>query len=111
MELENGFKAALLICFDVEYPEVCRCLALEGANILICPTGMIFSEFLLYHVLIHSYIALALANKQMTTITVISRALENHCFLVYANLVGSHSSADGSLQVLYCGNSVIGRLN
>jgi len=87
-DLGNGFKAALLICFDVEYPEVCRCLALAGANVLIVPT--------------------ALCTKLMTTVTVISRAIENHTFLLYSNVVGPHSSTDGSKNLTFCGNSVIG---
>ena len=36
----GGFKVGLLICFDVEYPEAVRSLALMGAQLLLVPTAL-----------------------------------------------------------------------
>jgi len=64
----EGFKIGVLICFDIEYPEPARVLALNGANFIICPA----------------------ATKSHFTykITVPARAAENHCFIAYMNRVG-----------------------
>jgi predicted amidohydrolase len=35
----EGIKVALLICYDVEFPELCRALALQGCNLFLVPTG------------------------------------------------------------------------
>lgn len=34
------FQVGVLICFDVEFPEPARCLALAGATLLIVPTAL-----------------------------------------------------------------------
>ena len=33
-------KVGLLVCFDIEFPEPARCLALAGATVLIVPTAL-----------------------------------------------------------------------
>ena len=35
----NGWRAALAICYDVEFPELTRLLALRGAEVILCPTA------------------------------------------------------------------------
>jgi predicted amidohydrolase len=37
-------NVALLICYDVEFPEVCRALALRGCNLFLVPTGSVSSR-------------------------------------------------------------------
>lgn len=32
-------KIGLMVCFDIAFPEVARCLALNGAEMILCPTG------------------------------------------------------------------------
>jgi hypothetical protein len=54
---------------------------------------------------------LALVTKLMTTVTVISRAVENNAFLCYANRVGSEFSKEHNSTLTFCGNSVIGLLS
>lgn len=63
-------KAALLICYDIEFPETARALALEGADLLIVPTALMEP---------YSFIPRTL---------VPTRAYENQLFMIYANRCG-----------------------
>ena len=36
----GGMKVALLVCYDIEFPEAVRAMALEGAEIVIAPTAL-----------------------------------------------------------------------
>ncbi|AIZ34512.1 carbon-nitrogen hydrolase family protein [Pseudomonas sp. K1(2024)] len=79
----NGWKLGLLICYDIEFPENARRLALNGAELILVPTAnMAPYDF-------------------VCQVTVRSRAQENQCYLVYANYCGS----EGEIQ--YCGQSSI----
>ncbi|WP_313643874.1 carbon-nitrogen hydrolase family protein [Pseudomonas sp.] len=82
VELE-GWKIGLLICYDIEFPENARRLALAGAELILVPT----------------------ANMEpydfVCQVTVRSRAQENQCYLLYANYCG----AEGDIH--YCGQSSI----
>jgi len=79
----NGWKLGFLICYDLEFPENARRLALAGAELILVPT----------------------ANMQpyefIADVTVRARAIENQCFVAYANYCGH----EGDL--LYCGQSSI----
>ncbi|MBB4102160.1 carbon-nitrogen hydrolase family protein [Allorhizobium borbori] len=81
----GGLKAAMVICYDVEFPEFVRSAALAGAELLIVPTALAASE----------------ANRMIPDRIVPARALENQMFVIYADLCGS----DGVLD--YEGHSVI----
>lgn len=82
VELE-GWKVGLLICYDIEFPENARRLAMAGAELILVPTAnMAPYDF-------------------VCQVTVRSRAQENQCYLVYANYCGS----EGEIQ--YCGQSSI----
>ncbi|MHA6162432.1 carbon-nitrogen hydrolase family protein [Pseudomonas sichuanensis] len=79
----DGWKVGLLICYDIEFPENARRLALAGAELILVPTAnMAPYDF-------------------VCQVTVRSRAQENQCYLVYANYCGS----EGEIQ--YCGQSSI----
>ncbi|WDY57652.1 carbon-nitrogen hydrolase family protein [Pseudomonas sp. PSKL.D1] len=79
----EGWKVGLLICYDIEFPENARRLALNGAELILVPTAnMAPYDF-------------------VCQVTVRSRAQENQCYLVYANYCG----AEGEIQ--YCGQSSI----
>jgi predicted amidohydrolase len=82
----EGLKVSMLICFDIEFPEPARYLALRGTQLLIVPT--------------------ALTGIDMTTITVPSRALENHIFIAYANRCGLDTEGPEH-ETWFCGNSLI----
>jgi predicted amidohydrolase len=77
----NGWKLGFLICYDVEFPENTRRLALSGADLILVPTAnMAPYDF-------------------VCEVTVRARAFENQCYLAYANYCGS----EGEIQ--YCGMS------
>ncbi len=69
----GGVRFGVLCCFDVEFPEPARTLALRGAQCLLVPSANMepWGE---HH---RAYVR--------------SRALENHAFVAYANAVGAAS--------------------
>ncbi len=68
--LLNGWKAALLVCYDVEFPEAVRGCALGGADLVIVPTALRDRW---------GFVA-----QKMIPV----RAFENGVFLLYANYAG-----------------------
>lgn len=79
----DGWQLGVLICYDLEFPENTRRLALTGANLIIVPTAnMRPFEF-------------------VAEVTVRSRAFENHCYVAYANYTGREAAIE------YCGRSSV----
>lgn len=77
----DGWRLGLLICYDVEFPETVRRLALAGAGLIVVPTAnMVPFDF-------------------VCEVTVRARAFENQCYLAYVNYCGNED------QVHYCGLS------
>ncbi|MDM7255861.1 MAG: carbon-nitrogen hydrolase family protein [Paracoccus sp. (in: a-proteobacteria)] len=79
----NGWCIATAICFDIEFPEAARALALAGADLIVVPTANM-----------HPY-------ESVATRVVPTRAEENGLFVAYANYCGSEGAFD------YCGLSCI----
>lgn len=79
----DGVRVGVLICYDVEFPESVRALALAGADLVAVPT------------------ALMTPYEVVTRTLVPARAYENQVYLAYANRSGS----EGSLT--YCGESCV----
>ena len=80
----DNFTAGLTICYDLRFPELCRKLAVEhGANLIVVSSAWPWLRI------------------QHLRIFALSRAIENQCYLVVANRVGTD---DG---VTFCGSSVI----
>lgn len=80
-----GLKLGFLICYDVEFPENVRRLALAGADVVLVPTALpldVYSDFIAARV-------------------VPVRAFENQVFLAYAN----HAGSDG--RFTYAGRSCV----
>jgi predicted amidohydrolase len=67
----NGVKAAIVICYELEFPELIRQLALQGVQLIITPTGQSS----------HWPAAARYSCR--------SRAFENGIFVVYANSTGT----------------------
>ena len=83
----NGWKLGFLICYDLEFPENTRRLALAGAELILVPTAnMVPFDF-------------------VADVTVRARAFENQCYVAYANYCGH----EGEIQ--YCGQSSIAAPN
>jgi 5-aminopentanamidase len=66
----NGIKIAIVICYELEFPELIRELALQDVQLIICPTGQS-----------SNWPAAALHNCR-------TRAFENGIFIAYANSTG-----------------------
>jgi 5-aminopentanamidase len=79
----GGFKIGMLICYDIEFPEPARRLALAGADILLIPTAQM-----------QPY-------EQVARHVLPARAYENQVYTAYAN----HSGDDDGLS--YVGLSSI----
>jgi predicted amidohydrolase len=79
----DGWRLGMLICYDVEFPENARRLALAGADLILAPTA----NMVPYEV--------------VATTTVPARAYENQIYLAYANYCGF----EGRLE--YCGLSCV----
>ena len=69
----GGVRFGVLCCFDIEFPEPARTLALRGAQCLLAPSANM-EPWGGHH---RAYVR--------------SRALENHVFVAYANAVGAAS--------------------
>lgn len=72
----DGLRLGILICYDVEFPENARLLALAGVDFVAVPTA-----------LMHPYIFIARS-------LVPARAYENQVFLAYANRCGRERDLD-----------------
>jgi predicted amidohydrolase len=79
----NGWKLGFLICYDLEFPENARRLALAGAELILVPTA---------NMIPYDFIA---------DVTVRARAFENQCYVAYANY------CDHEGEIHYCGQSSI----
>ena len=83
----NGWKLGLLICYDLEFPENTRRLALAGAELIVVP---------IVNMAPYDFIA---------DVTVRCRAFENQCYVAYANYCGHEGN------IHYCGQSSIAAPN
>ncbi len=79
----NGWQIGMLICYDVEFPENARRLALAGAELIAAPTA----NMIPYDV--------------VATTIVAARAFENQVYVAYANYCGREG------EIEYCGLSCI----
>lgn len=67
----RGWRLGLLICYDVEFPEAVRGLALQGADVVLVPTANMVGF------------------DEVPMLLVPARACENRIYVVYANASGS----------------------
>ncbi len=72
----RGFKVAMLICYDVEFPETVRAAALAGADLIAVPTAQMQPyEFVNTHL-------------------IATRAWENQVYVAYVNQIGTEEHFD-----------------
>ena len=81
----GGTRAGLLICYDVEFPESVRALAVDGAKIVLVPT------------------ANPTGAEQVQEILIRARACENDCSVVYANYCGCDDVFEYNGLSMICG--------
>jgi len=88
--LVGGVRVGINICYDIEFPELSRVLALQGVQLLLVPTALARGQ----------------VHEVVPKLVVPTRAADNHIWIAYANLVG-RSCSSSSLEM--CGLSgVIG---
>lgn len=79
----RGWRLGLLICYDVEFPETVRLLALQGADAVLVPTANMQ------------------AYDEVPQLLVPARACENQLYVAYANACGEEPGlVYGGLSVL-----------
>ncbi len=66
----DGVKVGVLVCYDIEFPEPARALALAGADLIAVPTSLMAPSHWIAETLVPA------------------RAAENQVFVAYANRVG-----------------------
>ena len=79
----NGWKIGLLICYDIEFPETARALALAGAELILVPTGLMQPW------------------RDVAERLVPVRAYENQLYIAYCNYCGAEDD------LIYEGRSCI----
>jgi predicted amidohydrolase len=67
----RGFRIGILICYDLEFPELARETAVAGADLIVVPTSLMVPY------------------DEVADHLVPTRALENQVFVVYANRTGA----------------------
>jgi predicted amidohydrolase len=72
----GGLKIGLLICYDIEFPEPARRLALAGADALLIPTAQMAPY------------------EQVAKHVIPARAYENQVYVAYANHAGTEDGLD-----------------
>ncbi|WIX84609.1 carbon-nitrogen hydrolase family protein [Amycolatopsis sp. DG1A-15b] len=79
----DGVRVGLLICYDVEFPELVRAHALAGTELLVVPTALMSPYELVADTLVPA------------------RAYESQLFVAYAN------RCDTERELTYCGRSCV----
>jgi 5-aminopentanamidase len=79
----DGARVGILICYDVEFPEAVRSLALAGADLVAVPTALMRP----YEVVARTVVP--------------ARAYENQVYVAYANRSGQEAG------LAYCGESCV----
>lgn len=69
----NGWRLGLLICYDIEFPEPARGLALQGVDAVLVPTANM------------------VAFDEVQRVLLPARALENRMYVAYANACGQEA--------------------
>ncbi|WP_102157640.1 nitrilase-related carbon-nitrogen hydrolase [Zhihengliuella halotolerans] len=76
-----GVGVGLMVCYDVEFPEMVRAAAAAGADVVAVPTALT-AEF-----------------AEVQDVLLPARALESQVAIAYANHVGPTPSAEGEIQL------------
>jgi predicted amidohydrolase len=96
----NGLGVGLLNCYEAEFPELSRCLALAGARLVLIPTAADhWAELSSGHRTSRPY-------PDVSRTLLPANALHNSCFVAYANRCGVETVA-GIEKAAYLGNSII----
>lgn len=96
----NGFPVGLLNCYEAEFPELSRCVALNGAKLILIPTAA------------DGFAILSTGERtdrpypDVSRTLIVSNAIHNNCFVAYANRCGEET-VNGTVMAGYLGNSIV----
>jgi deaminated glutathione amidase len=71
--LQDGVQLGMSICYDLRFPELYRILAIRGAEVVVVPSAFTLAT-----------------TRDHWEVLVRARAIENQCFIVAPNQIGSH---------------------
>lgn len=101
----NGFRVGLLNCYEAEFGELSRILALRGAQLVVIPTAADFWT------LLSTGEKTTMPYPDVSQNLIPAHALENIMFVAYCNRSGIETRTDGNGHDVeigsYLGNSVI----
>jgi predicted amidohydrolase len=96
----NGQKVGLLNCYEAEFPELTRRLAVLGADLVLIPTAAdAWARLSDGRLTDRSY-------PDVSRTLLPAHAYQNDCFVAYANRCGEET-VNGTAMAGYLGNSVI----
>jgi predicted amidohydrolase len=72
-ELAGGVSMGMTICYDLRFPELHRILAVRGAEVIVSPSAFTLPT-----------------TRDHWEVLVRARAIENQCFVIAPNQIGSH---------------------
>jgi len=72
-DLADGTKLGMSVCYDVRFPELYRLLGVQGAEIVSIPSAFTLAT-----------------TRDHWEVLLRARAIENQCFIVAPNQIGSH---------------------
>jgi predicted amidohydrolase len=78
-ELADGVVLGMSVCYDIRFPELYRILAVRGAQVIAIPSAFTLAT-----------------TRDHWEVLVRARAIENQCFVVAANQIGSSGAGDRS---------------
>jgi predicted amidohydrolase len=78
-ELRGGARLGMSICYDLRFPELYRCLSARGAEVISVPSAFTLTT-----------------TRDHWEILLRARAIENQCFVVAPNQIGSHPPGNRS---------------
>lgn len=103
VERVNDFPLGVLNCYEAEFPELARILALKGALLAVIPTAADFRAVVLGKWTTQTY-------PDISKNLIPAHALENIMFVAYNNYTGTGYIMENGKrvdQVIYLGNSVV----
>jgi predicted amidohydrolase len=95
----NGLKVGVLNCYEAEFFELSRILALQGAKLICIPTAAD------YYYNLPDGARTAVPYPDISRNLIPAHAYENNCFICYCNRSGTEKVGSGTWQ--YRGNSIV----
>ena len=78
-ELANGVRLGMSVCYDVRFPELYRAASADGAEVLVVPAAFTLAT-----------------TRDHWEVLLRARAIENQCFVVAANQIGTDGAGNRS---------------